>query len=82
MDGTYTNTQRLLQWHDRAADPPGDARSDLWFTVQLGLRLKELYADSTLDARPADPGPDLGLHRPERERRLGGQGRAVGAAGS
>ena len=49
MDGTYTNTQRLVQWHDRAADPPGDARSDLWFTVQLGLRLKELYADSTLD---------------------------------
>jgi formate dehydrogenase major subunit len=49
MDGTYTNTQRLLQWHDRAADPPGDARSDVWFTVHLGLRLKELYKDSTLD---------------------------------
>jgi formate dehydrogenase major subunit len=49
MDGTYTNTQRLLQWHDRAADPPGDARSDLWFTVHLGLRLKRLYADSRLD---------------------------------
>ena len=48
MDGTYTNTQRLLQWHDRAADPPGDARSDLWFTVQLGLRLKALYAESDL----------------------------------
>ena len=49
MDGTYTNTQRLLQWHDRAADSPGDARSDLWFTVQLGLRLKALYASSTLE---------------------------------
>jgi formate dehydrogenase major subunit len=49
MDGTYTNTQRLLQWHDRAADPPGDARSDLWFTVHLGLRLKKLYADSALE---------------------------------
>lgn len=48
MDGTYTNTQRLLQWHDRACDPPGDARSDLWFTVQLGLRLKTLHADSKL----------------------------------
>ena len=47
MDGTYTNTHRLLQWHDRAADPPGDARSDLWFTVQLGLRLKALYREST-----------------------------------
>jgi formate dehydrogenase major subunit len=49
MDGTYTNTQRLLQWHSRAADPPGDARSDLWFTHQLGLRLKKLYAESRLD---------------------------------
>ncbi len=49
MDGTYTNTQRLLQWHDRAVDPPGDARSDLWFTVQLGLRLKKLYADGDLE---------------------------------
>jgi formate dehydrogenase major subunit len=49
MDGTYTNTQRLLQWHERAADPPGDARSDLWFTVQLGQRLKKLYAPSPLE---------------------------------
>jgi formate dehydrogenase major subunit len=47
MDGTYTNTQRLLQWHDRAADPPGDARSDLWFTVRLCARLKELYRASS-----------------------------------
>jgi formate dehydrogenase major subunit len=49
MDGTYTNTQRLLQWHERAADPPGDARSDLWFTVHLGLRLKSLYRESALE---------------------------------
>jgi formate dehydrogenase major subunit len=26
--------------------PPGDARSDVWFTVHLGLRLKSLYAQS------------------------------------
>jgi formate dehydrogenase major subunit len=49
MDGSYTNTQRLLQWHDRAADPPGDARSDLWFTFHLMRRLKALYADSPLE---------------------------------
>ncbi len=49
MDGTYTNTQRLIQWHDRAADPPGDARSDLWFSVHLGLKLKQLYAGSPLE---------------------------------
>ena len=27
MDGSFTNTQRLVQWHERAADSPGDARS-------------------------------------------------------
>lgn len=53
MDGTFTNTQRLVQWHERATDPPGDARSDVWFTHQLALRLKKLYADSTL---PRDQG--------------------------
>ena len=36
MDGSFTNTQRLVQWHDKAVDPPGDARSDIWFTVHLG----------------------------------------------
>src|SRR5437899_63115 len=46
MDGSFTNTQRLVQWHEKAVDPPGDARSDIWFTVELGRRLKQLYADS------------------------------------
>ena len=46
-DGTLTNTQRLLQWHDRALDPPGDCRSDAWFVYNLGKRLKQLYAGST-----------------------------------
>ncbi|AKT41755.1 formate dehydrogenase [Chondromyces crocatus] len=49
MDGSFTNTQRLVQWHAKAADPPGDCRSDLWFTVQLGKRLKQRYAASTLE---------------------------------
>lgn len=47
-EGTFTNTQRLLQWHDKAVDPPGDCRSDTWFMYDLGKRLKELYAGSTL----------------------------------
>jgi len=45
-DGSFTNTQRLVQWHDRAVEPPGDARSDAWFMVHLGRRIKELYAES------------------------------------
>ncbi len=46
-DGSLTNTQRLLQWHDKALDPPGDCRSDAWYVYQLGKRLKQLYAGST-----------------------------------
>ena len=46
-DGSLTNTQRLLQWHNKALDPPGDCRSDAHFVYNLGRRLKELYADST-----------------------------------
>lgn len=47
-EGSFTNTQRMLQWRDKAIDPPGDARSDLWFVYHLGKRLRELYAGSTL----------------------------------
>jgi formate dehydrogenase major subunit len=45
-DGSFTQTQRMLQWHDKAVEPPGDARSDAWFVFHLGRRLKELYKDS------------------------------------
>ena len=51
-EGTLTNTSRLIQWHDRVCDPPGDSRSDLWFIYHLGRRLKELYASSA-DPRDA-----------------------------
>ena len=40
----YTNTQRLLQWHHKAVEPPGDCRSELWFMYHLGRRLRALYA--------------------------------------
>ncbi len=45
-EGTFTNTQRLLQWHDKSVDPPGDCRSDAWYVYQLGKRLKKLYEGS------------------------------------
>jgi formate dehydrogenase major subunit len=38
-DGTFTNTQRLLQWRQTAVKPPGDCRSDEWFMHQLAVRL-------------------------------------------
>jgi formate dehydrogenase major subunit len=46
-EGSLTNTQRLLQWHNKALDPSGDCRSDAWFLYNLGKRLKQLYAGST-----------------------------------
>jgi formate dehydrogenase major subunit len=47
--GSFTNTQRLLQWHHQAIEPPGDARSELWFAYHLGRRLKAHYAASTAE---------------------------------
>ena len=40
-DGCFTNTQRLVQFHSKAIDPPGDARSETWFIFHLGQRLKQ-----------------------------------------
>ena len=45
--GTFTNTQRLLQYHEKAVDPPDDAHSDLSLAFQLGRLMKEMYAGST-----------------------------------
>jgi formate dehydrogenase major subunit len=46
-EGSFTNTQRLLQWREKALDPKGDCRSDLWFMYHLGRRIREKLADST-----------------------------------
>ena len=46
-DGSFTNTHRLIQWHDKAVDPRDDARSDAWFIHHLWLRLEGLYEGST-----------------------------------
>ena len=45
--GTFTNTQRLLQHREKAVDPPGDARSETWFMVHLGRRLKAMAQRDT-----------------------------------
>lgn len=46
-EGTFTQTQRLLQWRDKALEAPGDARSELWFMHHLTKRIKARLADST-----------------------------------
>ena len=45
-EGSFTNTQRLIQYREQAIDPPGDARSENWFLTELYERLKKLYESS------------------------------------
>ncbi len=44
--GSFTNTQRLLQWHHQAVEPKADVRSELWFYYHLGRIIKERLATS------------------------------------
>ena len=48
-DGTYTQTQRLLQWHHKAVEPSGDCRSELHFFYHLGRLLRERLEASPLE---------------------------------
>jgi formate dehydrogenase major subunit len=45
--GSFTNTQRMLQWHHQAVEPAGDARSELWFYYHLGRIIREKLAGSS-----------------------------------
>ena len=46
-EGTFTQTQRMLQWREKALDPTGDCRSELWFFYHLGRMIRERLAGST-----------------------------------
>ncbi len=68
-EGSFTNTQRLVQWRDKALEAPRDARSELWFMHHLTKRVKAHYAGSQ---HPRDWGIrnltwDYREHGPERE---------------
>jgi formate dehydrogenase major subunit len=52
-EGTFTQTQRLLQWREKAVDPPGDCRSELWFIYHLGRLVRARLAGSSA---PRDQG--------------------------
>ena len=77
-EGCFTNTQRLVQFRDKALEPPGDARSELWFMHHLAKRVKAHYAGSTAEARLADRQPALGLPRARGHPRARRRGRAEG----
>ena len=44
--GSFTNTQRLLQWRHKAVEPRGDQRSDLWFVFHLGRLIRQKLTGS------------------------------------
>jgi formate dehydrogenase major subunit len=44
--GTFTQTQRLLQWRHKAVNPPGDCQSELEFFFELGKRIRAKLAGS------------------------------------
>jgi formate dehydrogenase major subunit len=46
-EGTFTQTQRMLQWREKAVEPIGDQRSDLWFVYHLGRLIRDKLAGST-----------------------------------
>ncbi len=46
-EGTFTQTQRMLQWREKAVEPSGDCRSELWFFYHLGRLVRERLAGST-----------------------------------
>ncbi len=48
-DGSIANSGRWIQWRNKAYDPPGDCKSDLWIVDKLYKAVRKAYE--------ADPGP-------------------------
>ena len=76
-DGTFTQTQRVLQWHHKAVEPPGDCPQRA--AVLLPPRPQDPRAAGRLHprARPPAARPRLGLPR-RRDRRPVRRGGAEG----
>jgi formate dehydrogenase major subunit len=49
-EGTFTSTERRVQWSHRAVAPPGQARDDLWIIGQLAQRLGLDFGDTSAPA--------------------------------
>jgi formate dehydrogenase major subunit len=47
--GTFTQTQRMLQWRHKAIEPQGDCRSELDFYYRLGELIRQRLAGSSLE---------------------------------
>ena len=42
-EGSIVSSSRVLQWHWKAAEPPGEAKTDVYIMSQLHLRLNQMY---------------------------------------
>ena len=59
-NGSIVNSSRWMQWHWKAADPPGEAKGDQAILAGIYLKLREMYARDG----GAFPDPILNLHWP------------------
>jgi formate dehydrogenase major subunit len=69
-NGSLVNSARWLQWHWKAADPPGEAQADIWIISGIFHRMREMYRkeggafpDPILNltwnyTNPTDPDPE------------------------
>ncbi|CCB66139.1 Formate dehydrogenase-O major subunit [Hyphomicrobium sp. MC1] len=69
-DGSLVNSARWLQWHWKAAEPPAQAKPDIWIMSGIFHRMRELYRkeggafpDPILNltwnyTNPVEPNPD------------------------
>jgi len=62
-NGSLTNSGRWLQWHWKAADPPGEALPDIDIMARLFVKLRALYAKEG----GAFPDPILNLTWPYKQ---------------
>ncbi|RRD56649.1 formate dehydrogenase-N subunit alpha [Comamonadaceae bacterium OH2545_COT-014] len=59
-EGSITNSSRWLQWHWKAAPPPGEAKTDIDIMAELHVRMRQLYEKEG----GAFPDPIVKLHWP------------------
>lgn len=57
-EGSISNSGRILQWRWKGAEPPGEAKDDLWMINRLMLEVRSLYAK---DRKAVYPAPILQL---------------------
>ena len=43
QDGSFTNSSRVIQWHWKAADGPGESKSDQEIIAALFMKLRNMY---------------------------------------